>query len=281
MNGLSSGRHFASDNASGVHPRILEAMAAANEGHAMAYGADPWSSRAREAFCREFGDDIEVLWCFGGTGANVMALASVLRFHDSIVCSDVAHILDSETGAPERVLGAKLTGAPSRYGKIDADALAPLLADPGHSHATRPRVLSLTQATEWGTVYSTDELTRLTELAHEHGVLVHLDGARIANAAAALKIGFRAATRDLGVDIVSFGGTKNGLMMAESVVFFDPSVAPAASAVLKQVTQLPSKARFIAAQYEAYFAGELWRQCAEHANERAQQLARGLLEIDG
>lgn len=277
---LPSGRHFASDNGSGMHPAVLEALAEANRGHAMAYGDDEWSARAKARFVEIFGEGTAVHWCFGGTGANVMALASVLRFHDSVLCSSRAHIFDDETGAPERVTGAKLEGLDHRSGKIDPEALTRKLGARS-IHRTRPRVLSLTQATEFGTVYSLDELRALCAIAHDAGLLVHLDGARIANAAAALGAGLREATRDCGVDVVSFGGTKNGLMGAEAVLFFDGSIAPHASAVLKQVTQLSSKARFIAAQYLAYFDDELWRRNAEHANRCARRLADGLAAIAG
>ncbi|MEL6543286.1 MAG: beta-eliminating lyase-related protein [Myxococcota bacterium] len=278
---LSSGRHFLSDNASGAHPRVLEAMVSANQGHEAAYGNDRFSDRARSRFREIFGDDTQIHWCFGGTGANVMALASVLRFHDAVVCANTAHIVDSETGAPERVLGAKLIAAPTVGGKMSPETLEPLLADPGSVHAVRPRILSVTQATEFGTVYSAEELRELCACGHRAGVLVHLDGARIANAAAALGLGLRAATRDLGVDILSFGGTKNGLVSAESVLFFGDHVAPEAGAVLKQVTQLPSKSRFIAAQYCAYLEDELWREMAVHANRCARRLADGFETLEG
>ncbi len=268
-------RAFASDNAAGAHPAVLAALAAANEGHALAYGSDRWTAEALARFRDLFGPSTEAFLVWNGTGANVMALACMIRPADSVVCSQWAHIAVDETGAPERILGAKLQTLPTTDGKIvpaQLDALRYLIGD---QHHAQPGVLSITQSTELGTLYSPAEITALCETAHSMGMLVHLDGARIANATAALGgtvDALRSFTVDAGVDVVSFGGTKAGLAFGEAVVFLNSSLAARAAFIRKQVTQLPSKMRFIAAQFEALLADDLWIRLAAHANGLATRL---------
>lgn len=268
-------RFFASDNNAGVHPAVMEALAAANGGHAVAYGDDPWTRRLETIFDDLFDRPTRSFVVWNGTGANVLALSSVLRPAGAVVCSDVAHINVDETGAPEKFLGAKLIDLPSHDGRITPDQILALRADLGVVHHVQPCVLSITQSTEWGTLYSPDEIGALCEAAHSLGMTVHLDGARIANATVALGgtiETLRSFTVDAGVDMVSFGGTKNGMMFGEAVVFLDPSLAHSAAFVRKQLTQLPSKARYISAQFEALLADGLWLRNASHANAMARTL---------
>lgn len=268
-------RFFASDNNAGVHPAVMDALAAANRGHAVAYGDDPWTHRVEGSFDDLFGRRTRSLMVWGGTGANVLALSSVLKPAGAVVCTDVAHINVDETGAPEKFLGAKLIDLESREGRLTPDQVLALGSDLGVVHHVQPCVLSITQSTEWGTLYSPDEIGALAEAAHSLGMTVHLDGARIANATAALGgtvETLRSFTVDAGVDIVSFGGTKNGMMYGEAVVYLNPALAESAAFVRKQLTQLPSKARYIAAQFEALLSDGLWLRNAAHANEMARVL---------
>jgi threonine aldolase len=266
---------FASDNAAGAHPLVLDALVRANAGHALAYGADAWTERATDRFRDLFGSEAKAMLVWNGTGANVMALACMIRPADSVVCSQWAHIAVDETGAPERILGAKLQTLPTIDGKIVPEQLESLRYLIGDQHHAQPGVLSITQSTELGTLYTAAEVTALCETAHSMGMLVHLDGARIANATAALGgtvDALRSFTVDAGVDVVSFGGTKAGLAFGEAVVFLNPALAARAAFIRKQVTQLPSKMRFIAAQFEALLADDLWIRLAEHANGLATRL---------
>lgn len=274
-------RSFASDNGAGIHPRVLAAISAANHGHASAYGNDEWTARAIAALRDAFGGGAEALLCFGGTGANVVALATVTRRYDAILCADSAHILNSECAAVEHYCGGKLLPVAAQHGKLSPALLAPALGPTRGVHHARPRVLSLTQPTEWGTLYSVEELRALCDFAHAHKLLVHVDGARFANAAAALDVSLAALSSQVGVDVLSFGGTKNGLMGAEAVLVFDPALAEEAAYARKQSTQLASKMRFIAAQFEAYLNDELWRTLAAHANAMAARLAALLSDVAG
>src|SRR4051794_2373644 len=228
----------------------MAALVEANDGHALAYGADQWTQRAVERIRALFGAPVEVVFVWGGTGANVVALQNLLRPWEGVVCTDVAHINTDECGAPERFTGCKLLGFPNVDGKLTPDHVRSALAGRGDEHHVQASVVSVTQATEWGTVYSVDELRAITAVAHEHGLRVHLDGARLANALVALDVDVRAITVDAGVDVVSFGGTKNGLMYGEAVVFVDPALAEHAHFVRKQAMQLPSKMRYVAAQFD-------------------------------
>ncbi|MBA3303299.1 MAG: threonine aldolase [Acidimicrobiia bacterium] len=277
-------RGFASDNAAGVHPAVMEALVAANTGHALAYGEDRWTERTAEMFRELFGRDVDTYLVWGGTGANVLALATLLGPAEAVVCTGWSHIHVDETGAPERILGAKLIDLPSPDGKLrpgQIDDIAELI---GQVHHVQPGVVSLTQTTELGTLYSADEIAAVADRAHAHGMRVHLDGARIANATAALGgtiDALRSITVDAGVDVISFGGTKAGIMYGEAVVYLDPSLAGAARFVRKQVTQLPSKQRFVAAQFEALLTDDLWLDIAGHANATARRLHRVVDGIDG
>lgn len=275
---------FASDNNAAVHPKVLDAIASANVGHAVAYGDDRWTARAEDAFRDLFGASVETLMVWGGTGANVLALSSMLSPAGAVVCTDSAHINVDETGAPEFVLGSKLLDVPHHDGKLVPEQLREFEHFLGVVHHVQPSVLSITQSTEWGTLYSADEIAALADTAHGMGLKVHLDGARIANACAALggTIGaLRSFTVDAGVDVVSFGGTKNGAMSAEAVVYLDPSLARSAPFLRKRMTQLPSKMRYVSAQFLALFEDDLWIANARHANEMCHLLHGSLIGIPG
>jgi threonine aldolase len=272
-------RGFASDNNAGVHPRVMEALGAANVGHAVAYGDDEYTGRAVRLFREHFGERAEVFFVFGGTGANVSALAAVTRPYHAVVCSENSHVNVDECGAVERLAGCKLLPLPPAGGKLRPEQIEPLLARRGDHHHSQPRVVSVAQATELGTVYAVEELKALAEFAHREGMLLHVDGARLANAAAHLGVPLRELTAGAGVDVLSFGGTKNGMMYGEAVVFFDPALAEDFRFVRKQSAQLPSKTRFIAAQFAALLEEDLWLRTAAHANLMARQLAEGLRGI--
>lgn len=277
-------RSFASDNAAGAHPAILAAIAAANDGHALAYGDDEWTRRCERRFAELFDADVTTLLTFNGTGANVLALATALGPADAVVCTANAHIHTDETGAPERILGAKLIDLPAVDGKLVADQLDAVHRSAHGIHHAQPAVVSITQATELGTLYQLEEIAALCERAHELGMLVHLDGARIANATAALggdRATLRAMTVAAGIDVVSFGGTKVGLLGGEAVVFLRPELARRAHYLRKQVTQLPSKMRFLAAQFEALLDGDRWLELAGNANTMATELYRRVRDLDG
>ncbi len=274
-------RGFASDNNAGVHPAILDAIAKVNEGHMVGYGGDPVTRQAVDRFKQEFGDDIEVFFTFNGTGANVLSLSSLTQSFNSIICADTAHIQVDECGAPEKLTGCKLIPVPSRQGKIYREDIKTHLHGFGFEHHAQPGVISISQVTELGTLYSVEEIKVITDLAHEHGMFVHMDGARIANAAAALNLPFRAFTRDAGIDVLSFGGTKNGMMMGEAVIFFNAEQARMTKYIRKQSMQLFSKMRFISAQFLAYFEGELWKQNADHANKMALLLEQEVAKVNG
>lgn len=265
-------RGFASDNYSGVHPDVLAAIAAANDGHQSAYGEDAYTARLQNVFAEHFGDDIQAFPVFNGTGANVVGLQSMLPRWGGVICASTAHINIDEGGAPERIGGMKLLALPTDDGKltpahIDRD-------DWGwqDEHRAQPLVVSITQSTELGTLYSVDELRAIADRAHEQGMLVHLDGARLANAAAALHVPLRAFTRDVGVDVLSVGGTKNGAMGAEAIVVLNPAASAGLLYGRKFNMQLASKMRFLSAQLIALFEGELWLRNARHANAMAARL---------
>lgn len=274
---------FASDNAAGAHPAVLEAITLANEGHALAYGDDPWTQRCEAAFRDLFGD-VTTLLTFNGTGANVLALATLLGPAEAVVCTDWAHIATDETGAPERILGAKLIDLRSVDGKLVPEQLDEVAGMIGVAHHAQPGVVSITQSTELGTVYSPDEIAALCERAHRHAMTVHLDGARIANATAALGgdvAALRSFTVDAGVDVLTFGGTKNGILGGEAVVYLHRELARRSLYLRKQVTQLPSKMRFLAAQFLALLEDDRWIELAGHANEMAVALHDATSAIPG
>jgi threonine aldolase len=259
----------------------MEALVAANDEHALAYGADPWTARAEARIRDLLGAPVETFFVWGGTGANVVSLQALLRPWDAVVCTEHAHINVDECGAPERIIGAKLLAVPSEDAKLQPDDVRAAVVDRGDEHHVQAAVVSVTQSTEHGTLYSVDELTELARVAHEHGLRVHLDGARLANAVAALDCDVRALTIDAGVDVVSFGGTKNGMMYGEAVVFLDPALGEHARFVRKQLAQLPSKLRFVAAQFEALLTDDLWIDNARNANRMAALLAAEVEGIPG
>ncbi len=274
-------RSFASDNNAGVHPEVLAAIAQVNHGHVVGYGADPYTASAKAKFEEHFGEGIEVFFTFNGTGANVLGLQALTRPYHAVLCSDFAHIYSDECGAPERFTGCKLIPLPHQDGKITLDAVRHAYHGIGDEHHVQPKVISITQSTEMGTVYRPEEIKALAQFAHERGMYLHMDGARIANAAASLGLPLRAITRDAGVDVLSFGGTKNGILGGEAVVFFDPKPAADVLFIRKQGMQLASKMRFIAAQFEALLADDLWRRSAEHANKMARALEKAVSSIPG
>src|SRR6202521_3126237 len=273
------GRGFSSDNNAGVHPEILAAIARVNHGHVVAYGDDPYTRSASRKFEEHFGPDIAVFFTFNGTGANVLGLQALTRSYHAVLCSEFAHIYTDECGAPEKHTGCKLIPLPHQDGKITLDSVRHAYHGIGDQHHVQARVISITQSTEMGTVYRPEEIQALAQFAHEHDMFLHVDGARIANAAVTLGQTLRQATRDLGVDVLSFGGTKNGIMGGEAVVFFQPKPAQDFLFLRKQGMQLASKMRFIAAQFEALLTNDLWRRSAEHANRMARVLEKEISRI--
>jgi threonine aldolase len=275
-------RHFASDNNAGVHPRVLEAIAGVNRGHVAAYGSDPYTERAEAAFRALLGPEAQVFFAFNGTGANVIALSAALRPYEAVICPAGAHLAVDECGAYERFAGGKLIDVPVREGKLTPSDVEAQLHGIGDPHHVQPAAISISQSSEVGTVYSLDELRALGEVARRHGLLFHVDGARLANAAAALDADLRTLLVETGVDVCTFGGTKNGLLFGEAIVF--PRPHPAAEVlpyVRKQGMQLASKMRFVAAQFEALLHDGLWRANAAHANRMARLLADRVRAIEG
>jgi len=272
-------RGFSSDNNAGVHPEILDAIARVNQGHVVAYGDDVYTRSAVKKFEEHFGPDIAVFFTFNGTGANVLSLQALTRSFHSVLCSDYAHIYTDECGAPEKHTGCKLIPLPQQAGKITLESVRHAYHGIGDEHHAQPRVISITQATEMGTVYQPEEIQALARFAHAHDMFLHMDGARLANAAVSLGQTLRQATRDLGVDVLSFGGTKNGILGGEAVVFFHPEQSQNFLYLRKQSMQLASKMRFIAAQFEALLTNDLWCRSAEHANLMARVLAKELSRI--
>jgi len=272
---------FASDNYAGVHPRVMAALAAANHGPAKAYGDDELTQAARARFKEVLGDSAEAFFVFLGTGANVLALQAMTRPHHAVLCAASAHINVDECGAPERHLGCKLMHVDTPDGKLTPALLEPFLLHHGNEHHNQPRVISIAQATELGTLYTAAEIRALADFAHGHGMFLHMDGARLGNAAAALGCELREITSDAGVDALSFGGTKNGLMFGEAVVFFRPEFAQDFPFIRKQGMQLCSKMRFIAAQFLALLDDSLWRVNAGNANAMARLLADRLKDAPG
>jgi threonine aldolase len=274
-------RGFASDNYAGVHPEILEALALANGGHLPSYGADVYTEAATEVFKSHFGEQAEVFFAFNGTGANVISLQAMTKRWDAVICADSAHINVDECGAAEKVAGLKLLSVATPDGKLTPELVDVHAWGFGDVHHAQPRVVSITQSTELGTVYTVPELQALTTHVHELGMRVHLDGARIANAAVALNLPLRAFTTDAGIDVLSFGGTKNGLMYGEAIVVLDPSAVDGVAFLRKASMQLASKMRFVGVQFEHLLGGDLWLRGATHANAMAQRLAAAVRDIDG
>jgi threonine aldolase len=278
---MKPSRSFASDNNAGVHPEALEAIRRANQGHVVGYGDDPHTQSAMERFREQFGTDVAVFFVFNGTAANVLSLQALTRPFHAVLCPELSHIYTDECGAPEKFTGCKLVPLPAPGGKLTVDTVARAYHGIGDQHHVQPRVISITQATEMGTVYKPEEIEALARFAHERKMFLHMDGARISNAVAAQRpsLSLRQATRDLGVDALSFGGTKNGLMGVEAVVFFRPELAADFSFLRKQGMQLASKMRYLSAQMEALLTNDLWRRNAEHANRMARLLEQGVSKI--
>lgn len=274
-------RSFASDNNSGVHPLVMEALNRANQDHAVGYGDDSWTEEAVSKIKEAFTQDCEPLFVFNGTGSNAVALQLCTRSYNSIICAETAHIYVDECGAPARMTGCQIRPVATPDGKLTPDLICPYLCNFGEQHHSQPGAIYISQCTELGTIYKPEEICALTELAHQHGMYVHMDGARLANACAALKLGFKELTADCGIDILSFGGTKNGLMMGESVIIFNPALKKEAPFVRKQSAQLASKQRYLSCQFTAYLTDNLWLKNATHANEMAQLLYKGLKELPG
>ena len=274
-------RGFASDNYAGIHPEILEAIARANGGHQVAYGADVYTRHLQDVFSQHFGARATAYPVFNGTGANVISLQAMTERWDAVICAESAHINVDECGAPERVGGLKLLPVPTPQGKLTPELGELQARGWGDEHRAQPKVVSITQSTELGTRYSPDEVAAIVEHAHGHGLAVHLDGARIANAAAGLDVPMRAFTTDVGVDVVSFGGTKNGMMLGECVVVLNPEVVRGMTFLRKASMQLASKMRFVSVQFDALRSGDLWLRNARQANAMAVRLGAAVSDVDG
>jgi threonine aldolase len=274
-------RGFASDNYAGVHPEILAALAQANGGHVTSYGADPYTAAAQDVFRSHFGEQAQVYFVFNGTGANVVSLQSMTQRWDAVICAESAHINTDECGAPEKIAGLKLLTIRTPDGKLTPSLVDLQAWGWGDEHRAQPRVVSITQSTELGTLYTVDEISAVTAHAHERGMQVHLDGARIANAAAALGVPLRAFTTDAGIDVLSFGGTKNGLMYGEAIVVLNPDAVHGIDFLRKAAMQLSSKMRFAAVQFEHLLGTDLWLRSAHHSNAMASRLAAAVRDIPG
>ena len=269
-------RSFASDNYAGVHPEVLAAIHDANEGHQVSYGEDQYTEALTATIRQNFGGSCEVFPVFNGTGANVVALTAMMPRWGAVICSSVAHIHTDEGGAPERVSGLKLFPVPVEGGKLTPELIATEAFGYGDEHRAQPLVVSITQSSELGTVYTPDEVKAITDFAHERGMLVHMDGARLWNAAASLGLPFRAFTSDVGVDVLSLGGTKNGLLGAEAIVVLNPEAVEGITYLRKLSMQLASKMRFISAQILTLFEDDLGLRSARHANAMARTLRQRL-----
>lgn len=272
-------RGFGSDNHSGISPEILRAIGGANEDHALAYGDDEWCARTEGIFRETFGPEAKVYFVFNGTGANVLCIDAMCRSHEAVVCAETAHINVDECGAPQRVVGCRLLTVDTADGKLTPELVRTRLHGFGFEHHSQPKAISISQPTELGTLYSLEEIRALADLAHSYNMYLHMDGARLANAAVALGKSFKEMTTEVGVDCLSFGGTKNGMLMGESCVILNRVLDVEMKYRRKQMTQLCSKMRFIAAQFEAYLTTGLWRRNAEHSNAMAQLLQKEVKEL--
>jgi threonine aldolase len=274
-------RGFASDNNAGVHPDILNEVFEANKGHALGYGADIYSDGARNLLREHLGNDAEVFFVFTGTAANVLGLTSVMRSWNSVITASTAHLATDECGAPEKFTGCKIITVDTKDGKINVELIEKHVHGFDFEHHSQPKVISITQSTEMGTIYTVAEIKKLADFAHANGMILHMDGARLANAAVSLDLPFKAFTTDAGVDVLSFGGTKNGMMFGEAICFLKPGLSKDFKYIRKQGMQLASKMRFISAQYIGYFRNDLWKKLASHSNSMAQILAQHLGTIKG
>jgi threonine aldolase len=271
---------FASDNNSGVHPNVLSAISSVNKGHTIAYGDDPYTQKAVLEFKKVFGD-VEVFFVFNGTSANVLGIKAITESYNAVICAESSHINVDECGAPERFTGCKLLTVDTPDGKLTVESVKKHMHGFGFEHHAQPKVISVTQCTELGTVYSLSEIKELSDYAHSNNMIFHMDGARLANAAAHLNVSMKEMVSDTGVDVLSFGGTKNGMMFGEAIVFLKKDLSKHFKYIRKQGMQLFSKMRFISAQFSAMFEDELYLATAEHANSMAKLLAEKLIDIKG
>ena len=278
---MKTRRGFGSDNNAGVHPEIMAALEKANLGHVPGYGEDDYTRETAAVFRRCFGEESEVFLVFGGTGANVLSLRTAAQPYHAVICAKTAHINVDECGAPEKFSGCKLLDFAAPDGKLTVELIRPALHGVGDIHQVQPRVISISQSTELGTLYTIEEIKEIAAFAHQNHMILHMDGARLCNAAAALDVPLRALTRDAGVDILSFGGTKNGLMYGEAVVVFDRCLAQDFELIRKQGAQLASKMRFIAVQFTALLSSDLWLRSARNANHMAGLLAERVSALPG
>ncbi|HPT11498.1 MAG TPA: beta-eliminating lyase-related protein [Bacteroidales bacterium] len=274
-------RGFASDNNSGVHPKVMLELSNVNRGHVVGYGDDQYTDQAKKLLQDHLGKDAEVFFVFNGTAANIMGLSAITRSWNAILSAYTAHIEQDECGAPEKNIGCKVLTVDTPDGKLKPELLAKHMHGFGFEHHSQPRVISISQPTEMGTVYSVNEIKAIADFAHSHDMLLHMDGARLANAAVSLSLPFKAFTTDAGVDVLSFGGTKNGMMYGEAVVFLRPGISDGFKYIRKQSMQLASKMRFISAQYIAYLRDEVWKECATHSNKLAKKLENSLRGVEG
>jgi threonine aldolase len=276
---LIARRGFASDNSATVHPEVLAALARVNVGHVFGYGHDEYTKEIEGLVGSHFAPDARVFFVFNGSGANVLALRAACRPAEAVICCETAHMNVDECGAPEAIAGVKLLTLTGRDGKLTPELIERRIERVGDEHAVQPRLVSISQCTELGTLYTYQELRAVAATTHQHGLLLHMDGARLSNAAAATGLRFSELTSEIGVDVVSFGGTKNGLLGAEAVVVLRPELAEGFEYLRKQTLQLGSKMRYLAAQFEALFSGELWLRCARQANAMAAKLAEEVARI--
>ncbi len=274
-------RGFASDNNASVHPDVMEAIVKANSDHAIGYGDDVVTERTKQLFKEVFGKDVETFFVYNGTGANVISIQALARSFNAVVCARTAHINMDECGAPEKLSGCKLLPIHTDNGKVTVNQIKSYMHGFGFEHHAQPKIISITQATELGTVYTINEIKAIADYVHSLGLYLHMDGARLSNAAVALECSLADITFNAGVDVLSFGGTKNGLMYGEAVVFANSELAENVKYIRKQSTQLHSKMRFTSAQFEALLSNDLWKKNATHANKMAQLLAGEVWQIDG
>ena len=272
-------RGFASDNNAGIHPDILNEIISANIGHVTGYGSDIYTEQAHKVFREQLGSSVEIFFVFTGTAANVLSLTSITRSWNSVITASTAHLEQDECGAPEKFTGAKVLTVDTPDGKISPKMIEKHMHGFDFEHHSQPKVISITQTTEMGTVYSVAEIKALSDFAHSNNMFLHMDGARLANAAVFLGLPFKAFTTDAGVDILSFGGTKNGMMFGEAICFLKPGLSVDFKYIRKQGMQLASKMRFISAQYIAYFNNDLWKKCASHSNAMAKVMEEKLSHI--
>ena len=276
---MSNNKGFASDNHSGIHPDILKAIESVNTGYTIAYGDDEYTARAIKKFKEHFGKDIDVYFVGNGTAANILGIKTVTESFNSIFCAETAHLNVHECCGPEKFTGCKLTTIPTPDGKLTIDLVKPYIVGFGDPHMAQPRIISITQSTELGTVYTPKEIKDLSNFAHNQNMILHMDGARLCNAAASLNVDLKKITADSGVDVLSFGGTKNGMMFGDAVIFFDKKLSKNFEFIRKQGMHLTSKMRYISTQFKALLSNDLWLKNAKHANKMAQLLYNEIKNI--